>query len=116
MRISDWSSDVCSSDLGSAEGEPHGPSHSLGGSFATGVLATLLATPCSAPFLGTSVGFALSRGAIEIFLIFTALGLGLALPYLLVAAVPRPVAWLPRPGPWVELGSATGRESVGTDG
>src|SRR3546814_13762669 len=78
--------------IGSAEGEPHGPSHSLGGSFATGVLATLLATPCSAPFLGTSVGFALSRGAIEIFLIFTALGLGLALPYLLVAAVPRLVA------------------------
>src|SRR3546814_14058170 len=57
--------------------------------------------PCSVPFLGTSVGFALSRGAIEIFLIFTALGLGLALPYLLVAAVPRLVAWLPRPGPWM---------------
>src|SRR3546814_11844645 len=85
--------------IGSAEGEPHGPSHSLGGSFATGVLATLLPTPCSAPFLGTSVGFARSRGALEIFLIFTALRLALALPPLLVAAAPRRAAGLPRPGP-----------------
>jgi len=75
--------------------------HSLWGNFGTGILATLLATPCSAPFLGTSVGFALARGAPEIFLIFTALGLGLALPYLLVAAAPRSVAWLPRPGAWM---------------
>ena len=60
-----------------------------------------LPTPCSAPFLGTSVGFALSRGALEIYLIFAVLGLGLALPYLLVAAAPRLVAWLPRPGPWM---------------
>jgi len=83
---------------GSGEG---GGQHSLAGNFATGALATLLATPCSAPFLGTSVGFALSRGAFEIFLIFTTLGLGLALPYLLVAAAPRLVAWLPRPGAWM---------------
>jgi suppressor for copper-sensitivity B len=86
---------------GAGEGEPHSRRHSLGGNFATGALATLLATPCSAPFLGTSVGFALSRGAVEIFLIFTVLGVGLALPYLLVAAAPRLVAWLPRPGPWM---------------
>ncbi|HMA15962.1 MAG TPA: thioredoxin family protein, partial [Kiloniellaceae bacterium] len=84
-----------------ARGTGEGAQHSLGGSFATGALATLLATPCSAPFLGTSVGFALSRGALEIFLIFTVLGLGLALPYLLVAAAPRLVAWLPRPGAWM---------------
>src|SRR5690606_5688049 len=45
--------------------------------------------------------FALSRGAWEISLIFTTLGLGLALPYLLVAVAPRLVAWLPRPGPWM---------------
>jgi suppressor for copper-sensitivity B len=84
-----------------ARGTGEGAQSSLGGSFATGALATLLATPCSAPFLGTSVGFALSRGALEIFLIFTVLGLGLALPYLLVAAAPRLVAWLPRPGAWM---------------
>ncbi len=84
-----------------AQGSGEGDRHGLAGSFATGALATLLATPCSAPFLGTSVGFALSRGALEIFLIFTTLGLGLALPYLLVAAAPRLVAWLPRPGAWM---------------
>jgi suppressor for copper-sensitivity B len=84
-----------------AQGSAEGNQHSLAGNFATGALATLLATPCSAPFLGTSVGFALSRGALEIFLIFTTLGLGLALPYLLVAAAPRLVAWLPRPGVWM---------------
>jgi suppressor for copper-sensitivity B len=61
-------------------------STSLGGHFAIGALATLLATPCSAPFLGTAVGFALARGPLEILAVFTALGLGLALPYLLVAA------------------------------
>ncbi len=83
-----------------ARGSGH-EDHSLLGNFATGALATLLATPCSAPFLGTSVGFALARGALEIYLIFTALGLGLALPYLLVAAAPRLVAWLPHPGHWM---------------
>jgi suppressor for copper-sensitivity B len=82
-------------------GTGEGGHHTLWGNFATGALATLLATPCSAPFLGTSVGFALSRGAVEIFLIFTVLGIGLALPYLLVAAAPRLIAWLPRPGAWM---------------
>ena len=84
-------------ERGTGEGHPH----SLWSNFGAGALATLLATPCSAPFLGTSVGFALSRGAFEIFLIFVALGVGLALPYLLVAAAPRLVAWLPRPGAWM---------------
>lgn len=73
----------------------------LAGSFATGAFATLLATPCSAPFLGVAVGFALARGAGEIYLVFAALGLGLALPYLLVAALPGLAARLPRPGPWM---------------
>jgi len=75
--------------------------HSLGGHFMTGALAMLLATPCSAPFLGTAVGFALARGAGEIFLVFTALGLGLALPYLLIAAMPGLAMRLPRPGAWM---------------
>ncbi len=75
--------------------------NSLAGHFLTGVLATLLATPCSAPFVGTAVGFALSRPGAEIFIVFLALGVGLALPYLAVAAVPRMVTWLPRPGPWM---------------
>jgi len=78
------------------------PRHeSLAGHFATGLLATLLATPCSAPFLGTAVGFALAHGPGEILAIFTALGLGLALPYLAVAALPGLAQRLPRPGVWM---------------
>ncbi len=78
-----------------------GQGDSLAGHFGTGAFATLLATPCSAPFLGTAVGFALSRGPFEIFAVFLALGVGLALPYLAVAAVPRLATMLPRPGPWI---------------
>ncbi|QEX15509.1 suppressor for copper-sensitivity B [Hypericibacter terrae] len=74
---------------------------SLPGYFLTGMLATLLATPCSAPFVGTAVSFALSRGALEIFVIFGAMGLGLALPYLAVAALPGIAVALPRPGRWM---------------
>ncbi|PWC32339.1 protein-disulfide reductase DsbD domain-containing protein [Azospirillum sp. TSO35-2] len=73
----------------------------LAGPFATGAFATLLATPCSAPFLGTAVGFALAKGPLEVFAIFAALGVGLALPYLAVAAWPRIAAWMPRPGRWM---------------
>ncbi len=75
--------------------------HGLTGPFATGAFATLLATPCSAPFLGTAGGFALARGTLEIVAVFAALGVGLALPYLLVAAVPRLARLLPRPGRWM---------------
>ena len=74
---------------------------SLGGHFATGIFATLLATPCSAPFLGTAIGFALARGPLEITVIFGVMGLGLAAPYLLVAAVPSFAQALPRTGAWM---------------
>ncbi|MEZ0223450.1 MAG: protein-disulfide reductase DsbD family protein [Alphaproteobacteria bacterium] len=73
----------------------------LAGHFLTGVFATLLATPCSAPFLGTAIGFALSRGAFEIFTIFTFLGLGLALPYIALALSPRLFKYMPKPGKWM---------------
>lgn len=73
----------------------------LGKSFLTGMLATLMATPCSAPFVGTAVGFALARGAGDILLIFAMLGLGLALPYIVVALLPGMIAWLPKPGRWM---------------
>lgn len=78
-----------------------GDNHSLGGNFLTGAFATLLATPCSAPFLGTAVGFALSRGTTEILVVFSALAIGLAAPYLLVAAFPGLATRLPRPGRWM---------------
>jgi suppressor for copper-sensitivity B len=82
-----------------AAGSGHGKG--MGAHFATGAFATLLATPCSAPFLGTAVGFALARGPAEIYAVFAALGLGLSAPYLLVAAVPRLATRLPRPGHWM---------------
>jgi suppressor for copper-sensitivity B len=71
------------------------------GHFAQGAFATLLATPCSAPFLGTAVGFALAQGPSEIMTVFTALGIGLATPYLLIAAFPHLAAKLPKPGAWM---------------
>ncbi|MBC8339179.1 MAG: thioredoxin family protein [Rhodospirillales bacterium] len=85
------------SDLGEHASHVHG----LGGHFLQGAFATLLATPCSAPFLGTAVGFALARGWGEISAVFAALGIGLALPYLTVAAFPGLATRLPRPGPWM---------------
>jgi thiol:disulfide interchange protein DsbD len=72
------------------------------GSFFTGALATLVATPCSAPFLAPALGAALSLPAIESFLVFTAIAVGLALPYLLLSIFPQAVKLLPRPGAWME--------------
>ncbi|WP_120497748.1 protein-disulfide reductase DsbD [Kiloniella sp. EL199] len=73
----------------------------ISGDFLKGMFATLLATPCSAPFLGTAVGFALARGTWEIFAIFTFLGVGMSLPYLVVAAKPKLATFLPKPGTWM---------------
>jgi suppressor for copper-sensitivity B len=77
------------------------PQHQLIGHFAAGAFATLLATPCSAPFLGTAIGFALARGPLEILSIFLTLGLGMALPYLAIAAFPSLAHHLPKPGAWM---------------
>ncbi|MBA3957360.1 MAG: thioredoxin family protein [Parachlamydiaceae bacterium] len=73
----------------------------LGSSFLSGVLATAVATPCTGPFLGSAVGFALTVSMSEALLIFTFLGLGMALPYLLLAACPSLLRFLPKPGPWM---------------
>lgn len=74
----------------------------MAGHFLTGMFATLLATPCSAPFLGTAIGFALAAGPGPIFMIFTAMGLGLALPWIAFALQPGLAAGiLPRPGKWM---------------
>ncbi|HEX2885805.1 protein-disulfide reductase DsbD family protein [Vineibacter terrae] len=82
-------------------GEQRAGRSELAGHFVAGAFATLLATPCSAPFVGTALSFALSRGALEIVAVFLALGIGLAAPYLLLAAFPRLAARLPRPGAWM---------------
>ncbi len=75
----------------------------LAGSFFTGVLATVVATPCMGPLLGAAVGFALSQPVALTFLIFTALALGLALPYLILTLQPQWTALLPKPGAWMEV-------------
>jgi thiol:disulfide interchange protein DsbD len=72
------------------------------GSFFTGVLATVVATPCAAPFMGTAIGFALTQTAVVTFAVFTALALGLAAPYMLLSWQPAWVRLLPKPGAWME--------------
>jgi thiol:disulfide interchange protein len=72
--------------------------------FLSGVLATVVATPCTAPGLGAALGFALDkeRPTGETLVFFTVIGLGMALPYLLLSVFPRLAAMLPRPGEWME--------------
>jgi len=71
-------------------------------SFGSGVLAVLVATPCTAPFMGSALGYTLTRPALEVMLVFGALGVGMALPYLLLGFVPAALGWMPRPGRWME--------------
>lgn len=77
-------------------------SHGYGGSFWSGVLATVVATPCTAPFMGSALGFALSQPATVALLVFTMLGLGMATPYVLLSLNPSWLRVLPRPGAWME--------------
>jgi thiol:disulfide interchange protein DsbD len=72
------------------------------GSFFTGVLATVVATPCTAPFMGAAIGFALSQSALIAFAVFTLLALGLAAPYVLLTLQPAWIRLLPKPGAWME--------------
>ena len=71
-------------------------------SFFTGVLATVVATPCTAPLMGVAVGYALSQSALVCLLVFTAMAVGLASPFLLLAFFPHLSRFLPRPGAWME--------------
>lgn len=94
MRLPRWLAD-------NLDGAGYHPS--LAHDFATGAFATLLATPCTAPFLGTAVGFALAAGPAEILVIFAALGGGMILPYLAIVAFPRLAIALPKPGAWMVI-------------
>ncbi|WP_417442706.1 protein-disulfide reductase DsbD family protein [Idiomarina abyssalis] len=76
--------------------------NSYKGHFLQGMLATVLATPCTAPFLGTAVAFALAAESSVILLIFAALGVGMALPWLLIAVFPKAAKLLPKPGRWMQ--------------
>jgi thiol:disulfide interchange protein DsbD len=74
----------------------------LGGSFLSGVLATVVATPCAAPFLAPALGAALALPALPSLVLFSAIALGLAAPFLALSAFPEAVRHLPRPGAWME--------------
>ena len=83
---------------------PYRPSNQDNESFKgilTGVLLVLVATPCTAPFLGTAIGFALAGSIIDIYSVMSAVALGLSLPYLAIAFLPRFSEFLPKPGPWM---------------
>lgn len=82
--------------------EKTGDAAGLGGSFFQGVFATLLATPCTAPFLGSALGFAFSQSSLVILAMFASIATGMALPYLLLTAQPGWMRFLPRPGAWME--------------
>ncbi len=73
------------------------------GDFLSGILATVLSTPCSAPFLGTALTFAFTSSSMEIYFIFLTIGLGLASPFILTAVYPKLVAFIPKPGNWMNL-------------
>jgi thiol:disulfide interchange protein DsbD len=78
-----------------------GERRDLLGSFSQGVFATVLATPCTAPFLGTALGFAFTQSAAIILAMFIAIAAGMSAPYLLLSAQPAWLRFLPRPGPWM---------------
>lgn len=75
--------------------------HPIANDFLSGVLAVVIASPCTAPFMGVSLGFAIGLPATQALLLFAALGLGLALPYLVAGFIPAVALLLPRPGPWM---------------
>ncbi len=74
----------------------------LSGAFAKGVITTVLATPCTGPFMATALAWAVRQPAHVIYLSFFSVGLGMASPYLLIGAFPRLIAFLPKPGAWMD--------------
>jgi thiol:disulfide interchange protein DsbD len=81
--------------------EMRGGRSTLVDAFLSGVLATIVATPCTAPFMGAALGFTLSQPAYMSMLVFTAIAIGMALPVTLLSLVPRWLAYLPKPGAWM---------------
>jgi len=76
---------------------------STAGSFGFGILTAVLSTPCTAPFMGSAAAWATAQPRTTTLATFSAIGVGMALPYLVLAAFPKLVAWVPRTGPWSEL-------------
>lgn len=74
----------------------------FGGSFVSGITATIVATPCTAPFMGSALGFALTQPAWVSLMVFTFIGLGMSAPYVLLTSIPALLKFVPRPGRWME--------------
>jgi thiol:disulfide interchange protein len=87
--------------ISSAAGKANTSRMGLLGSFSSGILATAVATPCTGPFLGVTLGFAVTLSVPEAMLIFTMMGVGMAIPYVILAAFPSLMRFLPKPGPWM---------------
>lgn len=87
--------------LTTIEGKTQGKTGYMG-SFISGVTATIVATPCTAPFMGSALGFALAQPAWASMLVFTFLGLGMASPFVLLSSVPALLKFIPKPGRWME--------------
>jgi thiol:disulfide interchange protein DsbD len=87
---------------GTASRSASDASYRIGPSFAAGLLAAVVATPCTAPFMGAAVGFTLTAPPAIALLVFSAIGLGMATPYLLLGLYPQWLARLPRPGQWMQ--------------
>lgn len=77
------------------------PPSGLAGSFSSGILVTIAATPCTAPFMGTAIGVAVTQPWPVALMIFTSLGLGMACPFLALSVFPQALRYVPRPGPWM---------------
>ncbi|MEQ9115834.1 MAG: thioredoxin family protein [Rickettsiales bacterium] len=78
-----------------------GNDYTVVGSFFNGALATIIATPCAAPYVGTVVAFAISAGSWEVLAIFISLGIGMSLPYLMLSISKKTQSFIPKPGPWM---------------
>lgn len=99
--------------VGTAAGNQH--QEGLVGAFSTGILATLLATPCSGPFLGATLGWSITQPTLIVYLVWGMMGLGMAFPYLMIGMFPSTVKWLPKPGNWmVRLKEFAGFVLMGT--
>jgi suppressor for copper-sensitivity B len=114
--LSGWAPIILPTGIAEVIGSARGRGR-FANAFLMGAFATLLAASCSAPFVGTAIGFALARGPMDIALVFGALGLGMAAPFLAIAALPGLVAHLPRPGRWmIWLERMLGVALIGTAG
>ena len=93
--------EVGTSVAGAADGVARGVRSSGARAFADGAMATFIATPCTAPFMGSALTYALTVPAPSAMLVFTSLGVGMAAPYVLLSANPSWLRWVPKPGPWM---------------